>query len=162
MSDSNLPPTEPPSTGGSTDNSNAPLPTRDDLVRVWLRQTFLDHQLEDGGNARITTQEFTDLTSLEFPEAYMPEHAITLALALATREHKRSDVIVLSDGVTQILYALGIGRFSLNSPPPVIDVPETTRQAVLNESKRWIVVPVSDGLVGAETERPQSEERTDK
>jgi hypothetical protein len=128
----------------------------------WLKQYYLYLQLEYGGQGMITTKEFTELTALACPEAYMVGEVMTLALALATRKHKlENEVTIISDVDTMTLFELAIGESSLDSSKDT-DMVEHIRRAILDESKRWIILSVSDGMKEIGRQEMQPKDNGDK
>ncbi|KAH7064081.1 hypothetical protein BKA63DRAFT_428474, partial [Paraphoma chrysanthemicola] len=120
--------------------------TSEDIVKEWLNTPYIRYRLDADGEVMITAEDFTNLTNLAFPEAYMSGETLTLALALAIRKHdQQSEATILGDADMTALYQLGIGVYSLENTR-VVDFRDELREAILNDSKRWIILPVSDGL----------------
>jgi hypothetical protein len=146
MSESDLNPDG--NTPGSTAAGiNAPQPppasTPRSLVDDWLKQYYLDYELKDKFQNRITMQGFTDTTRLDLPTCWLPEQLTSTALALATKKWRQSNVLVLSDFSMQRLYDIGVGKTTV----PELITSWPIQQQVLDDNKRRIVVPCSDSVL---------------
>lgn len=140
-----------PDEQSTTSLDSTPLPptetlilTDRDKVNEWLRKEYLSYNLEDGTEAKITIEEFLDIVRMEYPDCYMPEQTVTLALALSVKKWERSNTIVISDVHAQKLYALGTG---IDTQAEVLRDFPTLQQTLLNPQQRWIIIPCNDGVL---------------
>lgn len=128
------------------------------LINEWLDRRYLLHEMEHGFEARVTIDEFLSIVDLSYPSAWLDGQIMTAALALLVKDQERSDVLVLTDDTAQLLYQVAVGAAQaedLSATDPNI------HEALLDESKRWIVVPCSDGMsdIVSEGKRWEEEKR---
>jgi hypothetical protein len=141
MSESNSTPRG--DTAGNNASPPPPAPTTRSLVNAWLAEYYLEYELEDKYQDKIMMQESVNITRLDSPTSWLPDQLTSTALALAMKKWKRSDVLVLSDYSMQQLYLTGMGTQTV----PALIATTPIQEHILDDSKRWIVVPCSDGVL---------------
>ncbi|CBX90932.1 predicted protein [Plenodomus lingam JN3] len=110
------------------------------LLKVWLKQPYLEFTTEDGQQYEITTQDLLKISSLKFPDCWLQQDTVFAAIAALSKEKRPSDVLVLGDISVQKLYSLGKKMVTLDS------LESALADLVKNNHKRWIVAPCSDGI----------------
>jgi hypothetical protein len=144
MSESNSTPKD--DTAGNNASPPPPAPTPRSLINAWLAEYYLEYELEDKYENKITMQEFVNITRLDSLTSWLPDQLTSTALALATKKWKRSDVLVLSDYSMQRLYDTGVGTQTVSE----LIATSSIQEQIMDDNKRWIVVPCSDGVLQAE------------
>jgi flagellar biosynthesis GTPase FlhF len=132
-----------PTNSEDTSSTNSPLLTDRVKVQQWLSQNYLSYSFADArpGLFHFSVQNFTDVSDLF---KWFDGDIMSLAIALSTDSHNRQDdVFVIATNSTQTLYNLGLGRADIDD----IRTLPSLYQGILDISKRWIVVPCSDGLL---------------
>jgi hypothetical protein len=130
MSESNSTPRG--DTAGSNASPPPPAPATRSLVNAWLAEYYLEYELEDKYQNKITMQESVNITRLDSPTSWLPDQLTSTALALATKKWKRSDVLVLSDYSMQQLYLTGMGTQTV----PALIATTPIQEHILDDSKR--------------------------
>jgi hypothetical protein len=141
-----IPPPSLSSGGGTGDSTVSATPVLNDGQKLdqWLNHQYLRYTLEDDSEISLTMQDFIDLTVLTHPRCLLNGEHMSLALALSVKKNKRADTVLLSEFSAQSLYHFG------NGPSEELeDLPGIVR-SILDDKKRWIVVPCSDGVLHAE------------
>ena len=123
------------------------LPTNEQLIETWLKTVYLNYTFEDRCECSLTMKEFLNIPNMVYPASWLGHTVMNTAIALLAKEYERSDVIVLSDILAQQLYYVGTKAYTTRDVSTGL---ENVPAIFMDEKKRWVVVPCTDGLLDTE------------
>lgn len=125
--------------------------TNEQLIAAWLETVYLQYTFEDQCECSLTMEEFLNITEMVLPTSWLGRAAMHTAIALLAQKYMRSDVTVLSDDLAHQLYLIGTKKSNTKDVASRLDSPSAI---LLDDTKRWIIVPCTDGWMYAEKTMP--------
>jgi hypothetical protein len=134
----------------------APVPkSNEEIIREWLQLVYL--QLAPLGNPlQVTIQEFLDIivtgSTDNNLDSWLLNNHLDLTTALLTHFAEQPDILVVPSGPATVLANIGLGITDIDYFKEDV-LSEQLYKAMKEESVRWVVVPVTDGMADREQAR---------
>ncbi|CAI9636313.1 hypothetical protein GT037_001297 [Alternaria burnsii] len=129
-----------------------PSKTREDIINKWLKEIYIDYN-HLGNPLALKIDEFIKIVatqSTDSDNSWLDNNALELASVILTNELKeRSDIVIVPSSSAISLALIGQcmcdkDEFEKN------DLSTECHAAMKKENVRWIVVPVTDGMISAD------------
>ncbi|EOA83806.1 hypothetical protein ACJQWK_01053 [Exserohilum turcicum] len=122
-----------------------------EILSAWLSQFLVGFKTSNDVTVEISMREFLEITNTDTKAegsiCYLEQDSIDMALALLTYKYERgSDVCVLRAYEGTELLHIGQGAYGVDD----VATDKQLLSSVRNPGKRWIIVPVSDGMLKGE------------
>ncbi|KAB2105546.1 hypothetical protein AG0111_0g6323 [Alternaria gaisen] len=143
-----------PPTAGNTGRddpppASRPLETREDIINKWLKDNYIDYN-HLGNPLALKVDEFIKIVATQSTDpdnSWLDNNALELAAVILTIELKnRSDIVIVPSSAAISLAR--IGQCMCGKDEFEKGVLSTGCYAAMKkENVRWIVVPVTDGMI---------------